>query len=312
MNTTFNHAARKTYVNSGNIKLAVYEWGDNSKPTILCVHGYPDNHQVWNPVIERLHTQYHCVSYDVRGFGDSAVPKRIREWSLAHLSKDLQAVMNAVSPDQPVHLVAHDWGSIQTWESVTEPALQSRIASYTSVSGPCLDHVGMLFREQIKHGGVAGISKVLTQVAHSWYIALFQLPLLGPGAWQLGLDKQWPRILKKIEGVEESGPNLTQRKDGKYGVNLYRANFIRALLSPRERHTTVPVQLIVPTGDHYVTTNLFERLDKWAPKLWRRDIDAKHWLPLSHSDELATAIKEFESFVRDGDSTFNQYKVGSN
>lgn len=309
MDSTINHTARRSYVNSGGIKLAVYEWGDSRKPTLLFVHGYPDNHQVWNPVVERLQADFHCVSYDVRGFGNSAVPKRIRDWSLANLSKDLQAVMNAVSPSESVHLVAHDWGSIQTWESVTEPALQSRIASYTSISGPCLDHVGMLFREQIKHGGVTGISKVASQVAHSWYVALFQLPLIGPGAWQLGLDKQWPRILQKLEGVEERSPNLSQRKDGKYGVNLYRANFIRALLSPRERRTTVPVQLIVPSNDHYVTTNLFEQLDKWAPKLWRRDINAKHWLPLSHSEELASAIKEFEAFVRESNSEFNRYKV---
>lgn len=302
---------RQSQVESADVTLAVYEWGNPEHTPIVFVHGYPDCSRVWHPVIAELAEQYHCITYDVRGAGQSTIPKGIASWSFANLSADLQAVMQATSPDRPVHLVAHDWGSIQTWESVTDPDLQNRISSYTTISGPCLDHIGMLFRSQLKNEGFKGFRKVTSQVLHSWYIILFHLPLLGPGAWQLGLDKKWPAILKKIENVAEAEPNPTQRKDGRFGVNLYRANFLKALFRPRERYTTVPVQLIVPTGDNYATVNLYEELSKWAPKLWRRDLDAKHWVPLSHAAELACWIKDFEAFLADGENgeAINQFKV---
>jgi len=302
--------ARRSTIQSGDVNLAVYEWGNPDNTAIVFIHGYPDCSRVWHPVIAKLADRYHCIAYDVRGAGESSVPKGIKSWALEKLSADLKAVMAATTPNKPAHLVAHDWGSIQTWESVTDPELQDRISSYTTISGPCLDHVAMLFRSQLKTG-IKGFGKVSYQVLHSWYIILFQLPLLGPGAWQLGLDKQWPKLLKKVEGVEEAEPNPTQRKDGRFGVNLYRANFIKSLLKPRERYTTVPVQLIVPTLDNYATTNLYEQLSKWAPKLWRRDLPAKHWLPLSHPKALADWIAEFDHFLAKGaeDQAINQFKI---
>ena len=57
-------------------------------------------------------------------------------------SRTSRAVVDAVSPERPVHLVGHDWGSIQAWAAVTDPSLGDRFASFTSMSGPSLDHVG--------------------------------------------------------------------------------------------------------------------------------------------------------------------------
>ncbi len=37
----------RLFVQSGDVRLAVHCWGapDNDKPTLLMVHGYPDNHE---------------------------------------------------------------------------------------------------------------------------------------------------------------------------------------------------------------------------------------------------------------------------
>ena len=57
-------------------------------------------------------------------------------FTLEKLTDDFLAVADAVSPDRPVHLVGHDWGSVQAWEFVTVPRTEGRIASFTSMSGP--------------------------------------------------------------------------------------------------------------------------------------------------------------------------------
>lgn len=295
--------AERLTVQSGDVRLAVYRWGDASKPMLLFVHGYPDNHEVWLPLIERLLGRYQVVAYDVRGAGESGKPGKTRDYRLELLSQDLKAVLDAVSPERPVHLVAHDWGSIQTWESVTDPALRERIASYTSVSGPCLDHVGFWMRDRLRQKRPRALLQLVSQLVHSWYIYYFHLPLLPALSWRLGAARLWPQYLRKVEGVRNPAINPHQASDGVHGVKLYRANFITSIFKPRKRHTEVPVQLIVPTRDRYVGQQLFQQLSLWVPRLWRRDVSAGHWTLLAEADRLAGWIDEFASHIEGGEAS---------
>lgn len=278
-------------VSRGAIELAVYERGlEAGRQTVVLVHGYPDSAQVWTAIAERLAERFHVVSYDVRGAGASSVPRRIRDYRIAELMADLEAVIDAVAGDGKVHLAAHDWGSIQCWEGVTTAPLNARIASYTSISGPSLDHAGFWLREHAKPGWRG--EQLLKQLARSWYIVAFQLPVLAPAAWRLAIGRHWPKIMQRMEGaVVEASP--TQVKDGRNGVNLYRANVLPRLLKPQPRFATLPVQLIIPTRDRFVGPELYEGLSRWVKVLRRRAIDAGHWLLLSHPDKVAGCIAEW-------------------
>ena len=275
------------------LNLYAVSWGNPQKTPIVLVHGYPDNHSVWQKVAEQLARKYYVVSYDVRGAGQSDKPTRTADYAMLHLAADLQAVVNQLLPNRAFHLAGHDWGSIQSWESVTSGPLQARIASYTTISGPCLDHMGYWMREHSLSSSLQDKAKVLKQVASSWYIGMFQLPVLAPSAWNAGLDRLWPRYLQYREGVETPDDNPSQRDDGKYGVQLYRANFRAKLLKPQQRRAQCPVQLIVPTQDNYVGTHLFDDLHRWVPQLYRRDIRAPHWVPLTHPQLLAQWLDDF-------------------
>ncbi|MFJ3258938.1 SDR family oxidoreductase [Pseudomonas sp. NPDC086581] len=290
-------------VQSGNVRLAVWRWGEPHLPMVLFVHGYPDNHEVWLPLIRRLSGRYQLVAYDVRGAGESDKPRKTRDYRLELLSQDLKAVLDAVSPQRAVHLVAHDWGSIQTWESVTDPQLRARIASYTSVSGPCLDHVGFWMRDRLRRKTPRALLQMISQLLHSWYIYYFHLPLLPSLSWRFGAAKAWPQYLRKVEGIRNPARNPHQASDGEHGVKLYRANFITSIFKPRKRHTEVPVQLIVPTQDRYVGQQLFQQLSLWAPRLWRRDVTAGHWQLLAEPTRLGTWIDEFVSHIEGGEAT---------
>lgn len=285
---------RHFLVPSGNINLSVHACGNPQHPVIILIHGYPDNHRVWSGVAADLARDYHVVAYDVRGAGSSDAPRRIRDYALPQLSRDLVAVMDAVSPDRPVHLAGHDWGSIQTWESVTDPALRHRIAGYTSLSGPCLDHVGHLMRHYAQTPG-ENLGKLTDQLASSWYIYLFQAPLVAPFLWKAWLGKHWNDILEKAEGIRAPiEENPMQTRDGVCGINLYRANMLPRLLMPRRRHTTVPVQLLVAQDDRFVKTQLQDRLELWVENLVKQDLPGSHWhLLLEEPARLADAIRMF-------------------
>lgn len=280
-------------VDSAGVRVATYRWGNPDGPTVLLVHGYPDNHDIWLPLINQLATDFNILAYDVRGAGASDKPRHRRDYRLPLLADDLEAVILARSPDKPVHLIAHDWGSIQSWEGVTEPRLQHRIASFTSISGPCLDHMGYWMARRGKERSFAGLKQTVGQLLSSWYIGFFHIPWLPELTWRHGMAKLWPRFLRNMERIRPVRINPTQSEDGQYGVKLYRANFVRSLFTPRQRFTQVPVQLVVLTRDRFVRPHLFDDLQHWAPNLLRREAAAGHWQLLAEPSQLASWIREF-------------------
>ena len=64
-------------------RLYMKTWGDE-KPALVLVHGYPDNQEVWEPVIQELIQDFYIVTYDVRGAGQSSIPARIHDYRLEH------------------------------------------------------------------------------------------------------------------------------------------------------------------------------------------------------------------------------------
>lgn len=284
-------------VASKGVTLQAYSWGDKSNTPIVLLHGYPDNHLVWQGVAELLAKDYYVVSYDVRGAGESSKPKGRACYKFSLLSADFQAVVKTLLGERSFHLAGHDWGSIQGWEFVTSGPLQGKVLSYSTISGPCLDHAAHWFRARMNK---QGLSSLLKQTASSWYIAMFQFPLLPEMVWRAGLGRLWPRFLSKVEGVEEPTANPHQTSDGMLGVWLYRANMVPKLALPEERYAQCPVQLIVPTQDRYVGTALFDDLARWVPELYRRDIDACHWVTLAETQRIAQMLAEFTQAVDAG------------
>ncbi|MBI2705793.1 MAG: SDR family oxidoreductase [Actinobacteria bacterium] len=278
---------------AGDVELAAFERGSqhHGAPTVLLVHGYPDTSAVWNPVADLLAERYRVVTYDVRGSGQSGHPRATSAYSLENLAGDLEAIVSALSPDQPVHLAGHDWGSIQSWEAVTtKPEL---FASFTSMSGPSLDHVAHWIRARMRLRP-RPLGELVRQGVRSWYVYAFQLPLLAPLAWRLGLARAWPRVLAFGDGAQpgDGWPAPTLAADAARGVKLYRANMSDRLRRPRERSTDVPVQVIVPTGDRFVTPALADDTPRWASNCWRREVAGGHWLVRVQPDRVARWISE--------------------
>ncbi|MCT9005383.1 SDR family oxidoreductase [Streptomyces sp. NPDC054766] len=288
--------ARERWVRTGGIELCVAELGDDRQPTVVLVHGYPDSKEVWSEVAVRLADRFHVVLYDVRGHGRSSAPRPLRGgFTLEKLTDDFLAVVDAVSPDEPVHLVGHDWGSVQSWEFVTVARTEGRIASFTSMSGPSLDHFGHWIKRRMKRPTPRRIGQLLGQGAKSWYVYLLHTPVLPELAWRGPLGKRWPKILQRVEKVPAGDyPTPSLPSDAAHGTWLYRDNVRSRLGRPREdAYAHAPVQLVTPLGDAFLSERLYDELETWAPRLVRRTLPAKHWVPRTRPDQLAAWISEF-------------------
>ncbi|WP_189828911.1 SDR family oxidoreductase [Streptomyces subrutilus] len=288
--------ARERRVRTGGVELCVVELGETDRPTVVLVHGYPDSKEVWSEVAERLAARFHVVLYDVRGHGRSTAPQPLRGgFTLEKLTDDFLAVADAVSPDRPVHLVGHDWGSVQGWEFATVARTEGRIASFTSMSGPSLDHFGHWIKERMARPTPRRAAQLLGQGAKSWYVYMLHTPVLPELAWRGPLGKRWPAILQRVEKVPAGAyPTASLPSDAAHGAWLYRDNVRPRLRRPRaDAYAHVPVQLITPTGDAFLSERLYDDLERWAPDLVRRTLPAKHWVPRTRPDQLAAWITEF-------------------
>ncbi|MGK8508773.1 SDR family oxidoreductase [Nocardia asiatica] len=295
MTTTEPLPVAERTVRSGEFDLAVYEYGDPTAETVVLVHGWPDTHHLWDAVAPLLARRFHVVAYDTRGHGRSTRTRRTDDFRLDRLAADFYAVADAVSPDRPVHVLAHDWGSVQVWEAVCEPRAAARVASFTSVSGPNLDHVGKWIRSRLSRPTPRNVWQPFTQLLSSAYTFFFMTPVLPRAAFGLiGTERFWRQVVSVMNETAPSNVRLgpTFRADLVDGLLIYRANIVRRMLAPRERRTEVPVQLIVAGRDVAVRPAGFDDEHKWTERLWRRDVRAGHWMPFSHPELLATATTE--------------------
>lgn len=280
---------RALRVSSENLQLAVWRSGADGPPVVF-VHGYPDTHAVWDRVVARLAGRFRCLAYDVRGAGASEAPRGREGYRLSHLLNDLVAVLDSSFPDEPVHLVAHDWGSIQAWDAVvrerSDARLHGRIASYTTISGPCLQHADA-YVSTARRGDWRLKREALRQLRQSWYVYAFHVPVLP----ELVLRRYATAIMRRAEPRRTFAPTLPS--DAVNGLELYRANIFSHDAVPGGPRTTLPVQLVVPLRDPFITESFTRNVGRFAPHLTRVEIDAGHWVPLSHPDELAGHIAAF-------------------
>ncbi|WP_280232824.1 alpha/beta fold hydrolase [Nocardia cyriacigeorgica] len=138
---------RQWTIRVDDIELAGYEWGAPTAEPLVLIHGASDTHRAWEQVAATLADEFRVITYDVRGHGRSGTPSGLGAYRLDRLAEDLYTVLETVSPDRPAHLAGHGWGAMQGWEAVADPRAGTRIASFTALSAPHLDHIGLWLRQ---------------------------------------------------------------------------------------------------------------------------------------------------------------------
>jgi pimeloyl-ACP methyl ester carboxylesterase len=279
-----------TRIATSDVELSLQVSGVEDGPVVVLVHGYPDNRTVWDRVVEDLERDHRVATYDVRGAGESTAPPSRAGYKMNRLVDDLVAVLDQVAPDgRPVHVVGHDWGSVQLWGAAMRESkdarLRGRLASFTSISGPGLDLLGHFLKSGLRQRRFGAVGR---QLLHSWYIGAFQVPVVP----ELVFSRLGGRIragLEKRQQLDGHWDDDTFRQDARQGLNLYRAN----RLDFRRSTTAVPVQLIVPTKDAFVTPALFDDIESFAPDLRRLDVVANHWVVQTQPRMVADAVRAF-------------------
>ncbi|MBA2546630.1 MAG: alpha/beta fold hydrolase [Solirubrobacterales bacterium] len=95
------------FVDAGGLRTHIAEAGEG--PPVVMLHGWPQNWWMWRRLIGPLAASgRRVICPDLRGYGWTAAPPGGYEPEV--FARDIAALIEAVSPGEPVDLVGHDWG----------------------------------------------------------------------------------------------------------------------------------------------------------------------------------------------------------
>ena len=270
--------ARITSYTHDGLVLDVRDTGPlDGEPAVL-LHGFPERGSSWDAVAPLLHERgFRTLAPDQRGYSPGARPRRRRDYRLACLAGDVEAL--AAQVGRPVHLVGHDWGASVAW--LVAARSPGQVRSLTAVSVP---------------PAMAFVRSLVTsdQLLRSWYMLLFQLPrvpeLLASrpgGRFDQGL---------RAAGMTEAEVARCRREIVEYGalpgaLGWYRAQF---LLDPSmsASRVRIPTTLAWSDGDVAVGRKGVDLTPDYVDAPYALEVleGVTHWIPTQAPERLARIV----------------------
>ncbi len=223
------------YLHANGLKFHVKESGDG--PLVLLLHGFPEFWYSWVKLMPLLSPYYKVVAPDMRGYGQSDKPRRVRDYHYRKLAGDVAALIRALGYERAI-VVGHDWGGAVAWEFARlYPEMLDKLVVLNCPPASVLCRSMLRNRQQFRM---------------SWYTLFFQLPFLPE--WQMHKHRKsffWRGLRGwtvnkeafQAEDIARYEENFALRSDFTGPVNYYRAA-ARALW---ERHFCTPPRLKTDT-----------------------------------------------------------------
>ena len=249
---------------------------EDGEPVIL-LHGFPQGPSSWETVMRRLAAAgYWTIAPAQRGYSPGASPSAASEYGIDALAGDVVAIADSLGIAR-FHVAGHDWGGAVAWSvAALHPR---RVRSLTAISTP---HPRAMLQ---------ALRETASQRLHSSYMLFFQLPAIPE------LVLSHPRLLPLGAGVRLSGLSHEAwqrdaawlRRVGLRGpLNWYRGMRAARPSAAALAAVAVPTLYVWGRRDRFLGRAAAERTAAHVRGPYRFEpIDAGHWIPESHSDELA-------------------------
>ncbi len=86
------------------------KWGDITNPNVLCLHGLTNNALGFNEMAENLKEDFHVISIDLPGHGNSTGFKDEQSYFFDSMCEWLHTIISSVS-NSPMYIIGHSWGA---------------------------------------------------------------------------------------------------------------------------------------------------------------------------------------------------------
>ncbi|XP_033750765.1 epoxide hydrolase 4-like isoform X2 [Pecten maximus] len=151
------------FIHLEHVKLHYVSNGDEKKPLMLLIHGFPEFWYSWRFQLRAFADKYRVVAIDQRGYAESEKPNGYNSYTTEKLVGDIKQLIPALGHRSGV-IVGHDWGGAIAWAFAMKHQ----------------DMVDKLIVLNCPHPSTfrAYLRKSFAQFKKSWYMFLFQVPYL--------------------------------------------------------------------------------------------------------------------------------------
>jgi len=80
--------------------LSVFTSGNKKNTPIVFVHGFPFDHFMWNEQVKEFSKNYYCITYDIRGLGDS--PAGDGQYTMESFVDDIESILSELNLNRPI------------------------------------------------------------------------------------------------------------------------------------------------------------------------------------------------------------------
>jgi pimeloyl-ACP methyl ester carboxylesterase len=265
---------------NGSLTFDVSDSGPEDGEVVALLHGYPENRTSWDLVTPLLTAAgYRVIAPDQRGYSPGARPRSRRDYRTNLLAGDIAALADAAGAKK-VHVVGHDWGGAVAWAFASLHA--DRCHTVTSL---CTPHPRAMISSMVRS----------TQLLKSWYMVMFQLPMV-PEMTLRGAGAKAARRKLVATGLPEAAADrylalMANPSAARGALNWYRA---LPLSPPLKGKIDVPALYIYPTGDAFLGRKAAELTADQVAAAYRFEVleGLSHWLPEEAPDTVAELLLE--------------------
>jgi len=280
-----NWSHRYAIVNG--LRLHYVEAGDG--PLVVLLHGFPEFWYSWHRQIPVLAAAgFHGLAVDQRGYDESDKPPGVDSYRIEALTDDVAGLI-AHAGCVKAHVIGHDWGGVIAWAvAMRQPDVVDKLVILNA------PHPAAYLREL----------QTTDQRLRSWYVLLFQLPVLPELLIRAGNYALLERGLRRepvnpdaftVEDVRLYKQALSRPGALTGALNYYRAAYRhRRVARTLLRRVTAPTLLVWGERDRYLSLRLTEGLEPWVPDLRVERIpDASHWVQNDAPERVNRALIGF-------------------
>ena len=277
----------KTVNHLGN-NIAVKLYKNKNKPTIILLHGFPDNSHLYDLLIPELIYDFEIVVFDFIGWGNSDKPEAYNYFSISQ-KEELNSVINALQIEKVI-LLAHDASGPPAinWAIENENKINKLVLLNTYYSNmPTLKapEAIWLFSTPI----IRGIARPLARIGKS---CIFHKMYY----WQVG------KFFSNMETKNNFLPILNEQFKNKKTQNaFFKLNKdLRATLKKNTQNISKlksfnkPVQIIFGAEDKYLNIGVAKEFKKTFPNSDLHIVkNAKHFIQMDKPKEIKNIIVKF-------------------
>jgi pimeloyl-ACP methyl ester carboxylesterase len=176
-----------SYYVSQRLRLHFVDWGNETKPPLLLVHGGKDHARSWDFVARALRSDYHVIVPDLRGHGDSAWAQG-STYTLPEYVLDVAQLVDVLGL-APLSIIGHSMGAaVSLFYTGVYPEKVRKLVAIEGMGAP-------------------PELRILNQDRELWEMTIAWIDAVRSGARRL--PRRYATIGEAAARMREENPNLT-------------------------------------------------------------------------------------------------------